>query len=117
MRYAVLLEPVAEPGFEGFYYAHIPGLDLTTHGQGIEEILVDMDAEAGILELLIHWKGGVHTELRVRRRRRGEHGNATSTDIVDAIRALALVCTDEYIAQVLNRSGRKTGLRAQLTDR
>jgi hypothetical protein len=77
----------------------------------IEEILVDLDAEAGILNLLIHWKGGVHTELRVRRRRRGEHGNATSTDIVDAIRALALVCTDESIALFLNRNGRTTGLR------
>ncbi len=69
-----------------------------------------MDAEAGILVLLIHWKGGVHTELRVRRRRRGEHGNATSKDVVDAIRILALVCTDAYIALVLNRNGRETGL-------
>jgi predicted RNase H-like HicB family nuclease len=40
MRYAVLLEPIHEVGFEGFYYAHIPTLDLTTHGQGIEGALV-----------------------------------------------------------------------------
>ena len=39
MRYAVLLEPIQEPGFEGFYYAHIPTLDLTTHGQGVEGAL------------------------------------------------------------------------------
>lgn len=77
----------------------------------IEEILVDVVAEAPILALLIHWKGGVHTELRVRRRRRGEHGNATAPDVVEALRALALVCTDEYIALVLNRNGRKTGVR------
>ena len=77
----------------------------------VEEILVEMDAAVGVLELLIHWKGGVHTELRVRRRRRGEHGNATAEDIVDAIRTLALVCTDEYIALFLNRNGRKTGMR------
>jgi predicted RNase H-like HicB family nuclease len=36
MRYSVFLEPINEPGFEGYYYAHIPTLDLTTHGQGIE---------------------------------------------------------------------------------
>jgi len=36
MRYAVLLEPVAEPGFEGVYYAYIPALDLTTHGVGVD---------------------------------------------------------------------------------
>lgn len=38
-RYSVLLEPILEPGFEGCYYAHIPALDLTTHGQGIEGAL------------------------------------------------------------------------------
>lgn len=36
MRYSVLLEPINEPEFEGYYYAHIPTLDLTTHGKGIE---------------------------------------------------------------------------------
>ena len=36
MRYSVLLEPINEPEFQGYYYAHIPTLDLTTHGQGIE---------------------------------------------------------------------------------
>ncbi len=36
MRYSVFLEPVNEPEFKGYYYAHIPALDLTTHGQGIE---------------------------------------------------------------------------------
>jgi hypothetical protein len=32
MRFSVLLESIQEPGFEGWYYAHIPTLDLTTHG-------------------------------------------------------------------------------------
>ncbi|MBI2088847.1 MAG: type II toxin-antitoxin system HicB family antitoxin [Deltaproteobacteria bacterium] len=39
MRYSVFLEPVDEPDFKGYYYAHIPALDLTTHGQGIEGAL------------------------------------------------------------------------------
>ena len=39
MRYSVLLEPIREPEFSGFYYAHIPTLDLTTHGQGVEGAL------------------------------------------------------------------------------
>jgi predicted RNase H-like HicB family nuclease len=38
-RYSVLLEPIKEPGFEGYYYAHIPALDLTTHGHGVEGAL------------------------------------------------------------------------------
>jgi predicted RNase H-like HicB family nuclease len=39
MRYSVFLEPVKEPEFQGYYYAHIPTLDLTTHGQGMEGAL------------------------------------------------------------------------------
>lgn len=39
MRYSVFLEPVDEPEFQGYYYAHIPTLDLTTHGRGIEGAL------------------------------------------------------------------------------
>ena len=36
MEYSIFLEPVNEPGFDGWFYAHVPALDLTTHGQGIE---------------------------------------------------------------------------------
>jgi predicted RNase H-like HicB family nuclease len=36
MQFSIFLEPIQEPGFEGWYYAHIPALDLTTQGQGIE---------------------------------------------------------------------------------
>ncbi|HEY3876948.1 MAG TPA: type II toxin-antitoxin system HicB family antitoxin [Candidatus Kapabacteria bacterium] len=36
MRYSVLYEKIHEPGFEGWYYAHIPAFDLTTHGLGID---------------------------------------------------------------------------------
>lgn len=49
MRYAVLIEAIQEPSFEGFYYAHIPTLDLTTHGQGIEGAL------AAAHELVAAW--------------------------------------------------------------
>lgn len=38
-RYSVILEPVHESGFEGYYYAHFPTLDLTTQGLGVEGAL------------------------------------------------------------------------------
>jgi DNA invertase Pin-like site-specific DNA recombinase len=44
----------------------------------IEEVLVDVDGSQGELLLTIHWKGGVHTELRLPRRRRGQCGTQTS---------------------------------------
>jgi predicted RNase H-like HicB family nuclease len=36
MRYTVILEPTNEADKPGWYYAHIPALDLTTHGLGPE---------------------------------------------------------------------------------
>src|SRR5262249_40166682 len=39
----------------------------------IHEVIIDVDAEAGEVILLIHWQGGVHTELRIPRRRRGQN--------------------------------------------
>ena len=39
MEYSVMLDVIDEPGFEGCYYAHIPVLELTTHGKGIDGTL------------------------------------------------------------------------------
>lgn len=74
----------------------------------IEEVVADSDAEAGEIVLQVHWKGGVHTELRLPRRRRGQV-NPTSKDTVVAVRSLARLCSDDVIAGVLNRNGLKTG--------
>jgi hypothetical protein len=46
----------------------------------ITEIVVDIDEAAGEIVLVIHWKGGVHTELRVPRRRRGENSTHTAKE-------------------------------------
>lgn len=73
----------------------------------INEIVVDIDENANQLVLTIHWAGGVHTELRVRRRRRGV-SRETPEDVVDAVRSLARVCGDEMIAGMLNKNGVRT---------
>jgi hypothetical protein len=75
----------------------------------IHEVVVDVDAEAGAIILVIHWKGGVHTELRLPRRRRGQNRQHTSGDIVEAVRVLVRICSDDTIASVLNRNGLLTG--------
>jgi len=74
----------------------------------IEEVVADVDAAAGEIILQIHWKGGVHTELRLPRRRRGQM-NHTSKDVVAAVRSLARICSDDVIAGVLNRNELRTG--------
>lgn len=73
----------------------------------IEEVVADVEADREIV-LLVHWKGGVHTEMRIAKRRRGDNGVRTSVDVVEAIRALALVLDDQNIAMFLSRAGLKT---------
>jgi len=75
----------------------------------IHEVVVDVDPSAGEVILVIHWKGGVHTELRLPRRRRGQNSAQTSKAIVDTVRVLTRICPDEVIAGVLNRNGLLTG--------
>jgi DNA invertase Pin-like site-specific DNA recombinase len=74
----------------------------------IEEVIADVDAEAGEVILVIHWRGGVHTELRLPRRRRGQCTQAPR-ELVTVVRQLARVCTDKQIAGALNRNGLRTG--------
>jgi len=75
----------------------------------IHEIVVDVQAEAGEVILVIHWKGGIHTELRLPRRRRGQNSRHTSKDIIEAVRVLARICSDDLLASTLNRNGLLTG--------
>ncbi len=75
----------------------------------IHEVVVDVNPPAGEVILVIHWKGGVHTELRLPRRRRGQNSAQTSKEIIDTVRVLTRICSDEVIAGVLNRNGLLTG--------
>ena len=74
----------------------------------VHEIMADIDETTAEVVLVIHWQGGVHTELRVPRRRRG-HCSDTAPAVLDAIRSLARICPDTMIAGVLNRNGLRTG--------
>jgi hypothetical protein len=75
----------------------------------VRDIVVDVDAEAGEVILVIHWKGGAHTELRLPRRRRGQNGTHTAKEAVEAVRVLARICADQCIASFLNRNALRTG--------
>lgn len=74
----------------------------------IQEVVADIDDEASEVVLLIHWIGGVHTELRLPKRCRGQR-NSTSADIIAAIGQLVLIASDDLIAGILNRNGLLTG--------
>jgi len=61
------------------------------------------------LELIIHWQGGDHTRITVKRNRAGQSRWATDAEVVDLVRTLARQMPDGKIAAVLNRSGKVTG--------
>ena len=75
----------------------------------ITEIIVDIDDAAGEIVLVIHWKGGQHSELRVRKPRTGEHGCSTPEQALAVIRSMAGRWSDQDIAASLNRMGMPTG--------
>lgn len=75
----------------------------------IADIIVDVDDTVRDVVLTIHWRGGQHSKLRVRKPRTGEHGCATAEDALAVMRSMAGRWSDEHIAASLNRMGLPTG--------
>ena len=90
-----------------------PGVTMRTRQKLLRtliiDIIVDVDDQTREVVLTIHWRGGQHSELRVRKPRTGEHGCATTEDALSLMRRMAGRWSDEHIAATLNRMGFSTG--------
>jgi len=75
----------------------------------ITDIIADYDESSREIVLTIHWRGGQHSELRVRKPKSGEHGCRTSDEAVAVIGSMATRWSDQDIAATLNRMGLPTG--------
>jgi hypothetical protein len=75
----------------------------------IEEIVMDVDDATREVVLVIHWRGGQHSEVRVRKPGPGEHTKRTAADAARLIREMAARGSDTDIAATLNRLGLITG--------
>ena len=75
----------------------------------IKDIIADVDEEARDVVLTIHWQGGQHSQLRVRKPKTGEHGRNTSKDALEVMRSMAGRWSDSDIAATLNRMSVRTG--------
>jgi hypothetical protein len=73
----------------------------------IKEIVVDVSENT--IDLIIHWQGGDHTRLTIKKNRAGQTRWSTDDDVINLIEALARQMPDKSIAAVLNRSGKQTG--------
>jgi len=71
----------------------------------IKEVVFDVDSEACESIAYVHWTGGQHTEVRVRRRRASKIVRP-ALDADDVVRRMAGSHTDGEIALTLNRSRR-----------
>jgi DNA invertase Pin-like site-specific DNA recombinase len=75
----------------------------------IQEIVADVDEITRMMVLVIHWVGGRHSELLVRKAAPGQHRHRTSVEAIDVIRGMAGRFQDEQIAATLNRLRLRTG--------
>ena len=75
----------------------------------VADIIADVDEAAREVILTIHWRGGQHSQLRLRKPRSGEHGCRTPDEAMAVIRSMAGRWSDEHIAASLNRMGMRTG--------
>ena len=55
----------------------------------ITDIIADVDEAAREVILTIHWRGGQHSQLRVRKPRTGEHGCRTPEEALAVMRSMA----------------------------
>jgi excisionase family DNA binding protein len=90
-----------------------PGVTMRTRQRLLRalvtDIIADVDEAAREVVLTIHWRGGQHSQLRVRKPRTGEHSCRTSEEALAVMRSMATRWSDEDIAASLNRMGMPTG--------
>ncbi|SPJ16830.1 hypothetical protein SBBP2_2180009 [Burkholderiales bacterium] len=67
----------------------------------VADIIVDVDEAAREIILTIHWRGGQHSQLRVRKPKSGEHGCITPDEALAIIGSMAGRWSDEEIAASL----------------
>jgi hypothetical protein len=74
----------------------------------IEEIVVDVDDANREVIFVIHWRGGSHSEVRVRKPLSGEHMMRNAPEVEQIVRQMGAQWSDEHIAASLNRMGTST---------
>jgi DNA invertase Pin-like site-specific DNA recombinase len=90
---------------------HHPAATAVTRKRIIRTVLHEVVArvEDDLIHLLLHWQGGDHTRITVRKNRRGQTRWAVEPETMDLIRACARLMPDKAIAGMLNRTGKRTG--------
>jgi excisionase family DNA binding protein len=116
--FASAQESTAAPDFTGLAEDleaawNAPGVTMRARQQPVRalitDIVADTDEKAREIILTIHWQGGQHSQLRVRKPKTGEHGRRASEEALAVVRSMSCRWSDQDIAASLNRMGMRTG--------
>src|SRR6516165_3546484 len=76
----------------------------------IREIIADVEEKSREVVLVIHWAGGRHSELRVKKSGTGRSQRCTDPETIEVLRQMAGKFSDQQIAATLNRLKLRTGV-------
>lgn len=92
----------------------IPSLKKRLLRAAISEILVTHESEHQRLKVVIHWQGGIHTNIHVPKRAK-PGGTRTDPSLVELVRQLAEHVNDAQAARILNMKKLETPLGKKWT--
>jgi DNA invertase Pin-like site-specific DNA recombinase len=81
----------------------------------LEEVILTVNKSEHAAHLTLRWRGGTITPLDVALPKRAPSGFRTEEDTIDLIRRLAPHYSDDTIAGILNRQGRKSATGERFT--
>jgi DNA invertase Pin-like site-specific DNA recombinase len=81
----------------------------------LEEVMITVDLSNHRAHLTLRWRGGTLTELDLSLPRSQPRGLRTDEDTLSLLRRLAAHYSDDVIAGILNRQGRKTATGERFT--
>ena len=81
----------------------------------LEEVIVTVDRPEQCGHLTLRWRGGTLSEVDISLPRFQPRGVRTDEDTISLLRRLAVLYSDDVIAGILNRQGRKTATGERFT--
>lgn len=76
----------------------------------IREIIAEVEEKSREVVLVIHWAGGRHSELRVKKSETGRNRRCTDPEAIEVLRQMAAKFSDQQIGATLNRLRLRTGM-------
>jgi excisionase family DNA binding protein len=88
-----------------------PAATMATRKRIVRTVLheIVVRVENGFVDMVLHWRGGDHTALKVKKNTSGKHRWTVAEETETLVHELARLMPDRAIASVLNRAGKRTG--------